>query len=51
MHLRIHAIVYYTLSETRAYNLRNQTEYNNPLTWLQLYRNSFFLIRSNFGTI
>jgi hypothetical protein len=34
-----------------AYNLRNQTDYSNPFTRLQLYRNSFFLLRSNFGTI
>ena len=25
-----------------AYNLRNQTDYSNPFTRLQLYRNSFF---------
>ena len=31
-HLRIHVTVYYTLSET---------EYSNPLTSLQLYRDSF----------
>jgi hypothetical protein len=30
-----------SLSEN-AYNLGNQTEYNNPFTGLQLHRNSFF---------
>jgi hypothetical protein len=43
MHLRIYATVNYPLKRNEnAYNLRNQTDYSNPFTRLQLYRNLFF---------
>ena len=40
MHLRIDATVNYPLKRNEnAYNLRNQTDYSNPFTRLQFYRN------------
>jgi hypothetical protein len=43
MHLRIYATAYYPLKRNEnAYNLRNHTDYSNPFTRLQFYRNYFF---------
>ena len=40
MRLRIYATAYYPLKRNEnAYNLRNHTDYSNPFTRLQFYRN------------